>query len=66
MKSVGAIFLNKAWEQVPDKLCIYDYIGCNPSKGGLFRKTLDVFSGGIMVKTLDVFCWMSLWQKVMA
>ena len=38
VKSVDAIFLNKAWEQVPDKLCIYDYIGCNPSKGGLFRE----------------------------
>ena len=28
---------NKAWEQVPDKLVLYDYIGCNPSKAGLFR-----------------------------
>jgi photosystem II CP47 chlorophyll apoprotein len=26
-----------SWEQVPDKLVLYDYIGCNPSKGGLFR-----------------------------
>ena len=25
------------WEQVPDKLVLYDYIGSNPSKGGLFR-----------------------------
>ena len=25
------------WEQVPEKLILYDYIGCNPSKGGLFR-----------------------------
>ena len=37
VKSVNTIFLNKAWEQVPDKLVLYDYIGCNPSKGGLFR-----------------------------
>lgn len=37
VKSVNSIFLNKAWEQVPDKLVLYDYIGCNPSKGGLFR-----------------------------
>ena len=29
--------LNKPFEQVPDKLVLYDYIGCNPSKGGLFR-----------------------------
>ena len=33
----NSIFLNKAWEQVPEKLVLYDYIGCNPSKGGLFR-----------------------------
>jgi photosystem II CP47 chlorophyll apoprotein len=33
----SGIFLNKAWEQVPEKLVLYDYIGCNPSKGGLFR-----------------------------
>jgi photosystem II CP47 chlorophyll apoprotein len=32
-----SIFLNKAWEQVPEKLVLYDYLGCNPSKGGLFR-----------------------------
>ena len=25
------------WEQVPDKLVLYDYSGCNPCKGGLFR-----------------------------
>ena len=31
------VFVNKAWEQVPDKLVLYDYIGSNPSKGGLFR-----------------------------
>lgn len=37
VKSVNTIFLNQAWEQVPDKLVLYDYIGCNPSKGGLFR-----------------------------
>jgi len=27
----------RAWEQVPEKLILYDYLGCNPSKGGLFR-----------------------------
>ncbi len=25
------------WSTVPDKLLLYDYLGCNPSKGGLFR-----------------------------
>lgn len=33
----NSIFLNKGWEQLPEKLVLYDYIGCNPSKGGLFR-----------------------------
>merc|ERR1712146_823997 len=37
VKSLDSVFLNKAWEEVPDKLVLYDYIGCNPSKGGLFR-----------------------------
>ena len=26
--------IEQAYEQVPDKLVLYDYIGCNPSKGG--------------------------------
>lgn len=29
--------LGEAWEQIPEKLAFYDYIGNNPSKGGLFR-----------------------------
>jgi photosystem II CP47 chlorophyll apoprotein len=37
VKSIDSVFLNKAWEQVPDKLMLYDYIGSSPSKGGLFR-----------------------------
>jgi len=37
VKVADKVFLNKAWEQVPDKLVLYDYIGCNPAKGGLFR-----------------------------
>ena len=37
VKRLLRIFFSKAWEQVPDKLVLYDYIGCNPSKGGLFR-----------------------------
>lgn len=31
------ILLSKAFSQVPEILVLYDYIGCNPSKGGLFR-----------------------------
>ena len=27
----------EAWEEIPEKLAFYDYIGNNPAKGGLFR-----------------------------
>lgn len=37
VKSNDGVFLNKAFEQIPDKLVLYDYIGSNPSKAGLFR-----------------------------
>ena len=37
VSSVNSMLLNKAWEQMPDKLVLYDYIGHNPSKAGLFR-----------------------------
>jgi len=49
VKSVGAIFISQAWEQVPDKLCIYDYIGCNPSKGGLFREGPQLKGDGLIL-----------------
>jgi photosystem II CP47 chlorophyll apoprotein len=29
--------INQAWGSIPDKLAFYDYIGNNPSKGGIFR-----------------------------
>ncbi len=29
--------LTEAWDKIPEKLAFYDYIGNNPSKGGLFR-----------------------------
>ena len=37
-----------SWEQVPDKLVLYDYIGCNPSKGGLFRSGAILKGDGFM------------------
>ena len=43
-----AISLNKAWEQVPDKLVLYDYIGANPSKGGLFRSGAMLKGDGVV------------------
>jgi photosystem II CP47 chlorophyll apoprotein len=29
--------LGEAWNRIPEKLAFYDYVGNNPSKGGLFR-----------------------------
>ena len=30
-------YLALRWQEIPDKLILYDYIGGNPAKGGLFR-----------------------------
>ena len=40
----NSALLSKAWDQVPEKLVLYDYIGSNPSKGGLFRSG-PIFKG---------------------
>lgn len=37
VKLTNALLTFQAWEQIPDKLVLYDYIGSNPAKGGLFR-----------------------------
>lgn len=37
-----------AWEQVPDKIVLYDYIGSNPAKGGLFRSGPLVKGDGVV------------------
>lgn len=42
-----SVFLTKAWEQIPEKLVFYDYIGCNPAKGGLFRSGPMIKGDGI-------------------
>jgi photosystem II CP47 chlorophyll apoprotein len=36
------------WEEIPDKLIMYDYIGTNPSKGGLFRSGPMVKGDGLI------------------
>ena len=46
--SSQAFYNTIAWEQVPDKLVLYDYIGCNPSKGGLFRSGPILKGDGFM------------------
>ena len=48
VKSVKSIFLNKAWEEVPEKLVLYDYLGCNPAKGGFFRSGPILKGDGIV------------------
>jgi photosystem II CP47 chlorophyll apoprotein len=47
VRSLDSVFLTKAWEQIPDKLVFYDYIGCNPAKGGLFRSGPMIKGDGI-------------------
>ena len=48
VSSVNSMHLNKAWEEVPEKLVLYDYIGCNPWKGGLFRFGASVKADGVV------------------
>lgn len=52
VSSFNTIFLNKAWEQLPDKLVLYDYIGHNPSKAGLFRSGPILKGDGLVVNWL--------------
>ena len=37
LDGTSSIVSGSIWDQVPDKLVLYDYIGCNPAKGGIFR-----------------------------
>ena len=48
VKSVELIYFRVVWRQVPDKLVLYDYIGDNPSKGGLFRSGPMLKGDGII------------------
>nr|YP_009326876.1 photosystem II CP47 reaction center [Codium simulans]ANJ70810.1 photosystem II CP47 reaction center [Codium simulans] len=41
--------LSEAWNQIPEKLAFYDYIGNNPAKGGLFRSGAMNSGDGIAV-----------------
>ena len=51
--------LPRAWEQVPDKLVLYDYLGSNPSKGGLFRAGPMLKADGLLAAWLGhaSFSW---------
>lgn len=37
INSQNSVALTSSWDQIPDKLVLYDYIGGNPAKGGIFR-----------------------------
>jgi photosystem II CP47 chlorophyll apoprotein len=37
LNTTNNIVVGSTWDQIPDKLVLYDYIGCNPAKGGIFR-----------------------------
>ncbi len=39
--------IQEAWENIPEKLAFYDYVGNNPAKGGLFRTGAMVNGDGI-------------------
>jgi len=48
VKVSDSLIETQAWEQVPDKLVLYDYIGTNPAKGGLFRSGPMLKGDGIV------------------
>ena len=37
------------WNSIADRVILYDYIGCNPSKGVLFRSGLLIKGHGVVV-----------------
>ena len=37
------------WNSIADRVILYDYIGCNPSKGGLFRSGPLIKGHGVVV-----------------
>ncbi len=52
VKSLETIFFQKAWEEVPEKLVLYDYLGSNPAKGGLFRSGAMLKGDGLVENSL--------------
>lgn len=48
VKSSSSLVSARSWEQIPDKLVLYDYIGSNPAKGGLFRSGPMLKGDGIV------------------
>jgi len=52
VNSMDRLLTLASWEQIPDKLIFYDYLGNNPAKGGLFRSGGQIKGDGI------VQCWL--------
>merc|ERR1712151_460944 len=52
LSSNNGVLLSTSWDQIPDKLVLYDYIGCNPSKGGLFRSGCMNKGDGVVLNWL--------------
>lgn len=48
VETMNKLLINRSWEQIPDKLILYDYIGYNPSKAGLFRAGPMIKGDGII------------------
>ena len=47
----------RAWKTLPDKLVLYDYIGSNPAKGGLFRSGPMLKGSGLVQNWLGHACF---------
>lgn len=48
---------SNAWNTLPDKLVLYDYIGSNPAKGGLFRSGPMLKADGLVQNWLGHACF---------
>lgn len=46
--ALGRRTLDQAWQEVPEKLVLYDSLGCNPAKGGLFRSGPMLKGDGVL------------------
>ena len=52
--SLPAQGFQEAYEQIPEKLAFYDYVGNSPAKGGLFRAGAMVNGDGIAKSWLAI------------
>ena len=55
---------SNAWNTLPDKLVLYDYIGSNPAKGGLFRSGPMLKAEGLVQNTSILLWWLFKWYRI--